>query len=107
MSRRANPKIVGGFVLAAIGFLVAAALVFGSFTFFEVTRKFVVFFEGSVDGLSQGSAVLFRGVPLGRVTDVGIRYDPSNRSFEIPVVIEVRPSVIARWSPLRKKLLKN
>jgi paraquat-inducible protein B len=103
MSRRANPKIVGGFVLAAIGLLVAAALVFGSFTFFEVTRKVVVFFEGTVDGLAQGSAVLFRGVPIGRVIDVGIRYDPQNRSFEIPVIIETRPSVIARWSPPAQK----
>lgn len=103
MSRRANPKIVGGFVLAAIGLLVAAALIFGSFTFFEVTRKAVLFFEGSVDGLTQGSAVLFRGVPLGKVIDVGIRYDPRNRSFEIPVVIEIRPSVIARWSPAAEK----
>jgi paraquat-inducible protein B len=99
MSRRANPKIVGGFVLTSIGALVAAALVFGSFTFFETTRKAVVFFEGSVNGLTQGSPVLFRGVPLGRVTDVGIRYDPRNGSFEIPVVVEMRPSVIARWSP--------
>jgi paraquat-inducible protein B len=99
MSRRANPKIVGGFVVAAIGLLVAAALVFGSFTFFEVTRRYVVFFEGSVDGLTQGSAVLFRGVPLGRVIDVGIRYNPQDRSFEIPVIVEIRPSVIARWSP--------
>src|SRR5712691_68309 len=99
MSRRANPKLVGGFVLAAIALLVAAALVFGSFTFFEVTRKFVVFFEGSVDGLQQGSAVLFRGVPLGKVVDVGIRYDPADKSFEIPVIIEIRPGVIARWSP--------
>ena len=103
MSRRANPKIVGGFVLAAIGLLVTAALVFGSFTFFEVTRKAVVFFEGSVDGLTQGSAVLFRGVPLGRVIDVGIRYDQQNSSFEIPVIIEIRPSVIARWSPSAQK----
>ena len=55
MSRRANPKIVGGFVLAAIALLVAGALVFGSFTFFEATRRIVVFFEGSVDGLTQGS----------------------------------------------------
>lgn len=103
MSRRANPKIVGGFVLASIGLLVTAALVFGSFTFLEVTRKAVVFFEGSVDGLSQGSAVLFRGVPLGRVIDVGIRYDPQDQSFEIPVIIEIRPNVIARWSPAGQK----
>jgi len=101
MSRRANPKIVGGFVLIAIALLVAAALVFGSFTFFETTRKFVVFFEGSVDGLQQGSAVLFRGVPLGRVIDVGIRYDPEDSTFEIPVIIEIRPAVIARYSPPR------
>src|ERR1700730_11413028 len=99
MSRRANPKLVGGFVLAAIALLVAAALVFGSFTFFETTRKFVVFFEGSVDGLAAGSGVLFRGVPLGSVVDVGIRYDPTDRSFEIPVIIEIRPGVIARYSP--------
>jgi paraquat-inducible protein B len=99
MSRRANPKLVGAFVLTAIAFLVAAALVFGSFTFFETTRKFVVFFQGSVDGLTQGSAVLFRGVPLGRVLDVGIRYDPADSTFEIPVIIEIRPGVIARFSP--------
>ena len=99
MSQRANPKLVGGFVLTAIALLVATALVFGSFTFFETTRKFVVFFEGSVDGLAAGSAVLFRGVPLGRVVDVGIRYDPTDRSFKIPVIIEIRPGVIARYSP--------
>jgi paraquat-inducible protein B len=99
MSRRANPKLVGAFVLTAIALLVAAALVFGSFTFFEVTRKAVVFFQGSVDGLTQGSAVLFRGVPLGKVVDVGIRYDPQNSTFEIPVIIEIRPSVIGRYSP--------
>ena len=99
MSRRANPKLVGGFVLAAIGLAVAAALVFGSFTVFERTRKFVVFFQGTVDGLAQGSRVLFRGVPVGTVVDIGIRYDPRDSSFAIPVIIEVRPGVIAKYSP--------
>jgi len=98
-SRRANPKLIGGFVIAAIGLLVAAVLVFGSFTFFQPTRRFVVFFEGSVDGLKVGSAVLFRGVPLGQVEDVGIRYDPTDKSFEIPVIIQIRPGVIAKYSP--------
>ena len=99
MSRRANPKIVGGFVLAAIALLVGGALVFGSFSFFEVTRTAVVFFAGSVDGLTQGSAVLFRGVPIGRVVDVGIRYDPQTNTLAIPVIIEIRPGVIAKYSP--------
>jgi paraquat-inducible protein B len=99
MSRRANPKLVGGFVLAAIGLVVAAALVFGSLSLFEPTRKFVLFFQGTADGLAEGSQVLFRGVPLGKVVDVGIRYDPTNQSFEIPVIIEIRPGVIAKYSP--------
>jgi paraquat-inducible protein B len=78
---------------------VAAALVFGGFTVFEPTRKFVVFFQGTVDGLAQGSQVLFRGVPVGKVVDIGIRYDPRDSSFSIPVIIEIRPGVIAKYSP--------
>ena len=34
-SRRANPRLIGGFVIGRIGLLVAAALVFGSFTWAE------------------------------------------------------------------------
>jgi paraquat-inducible protein B len=98
-SRRANPRLIGGFVIGGIGLLVAAALVFGSFTFFETTRRFVVFLEGSVDGLTVGSPVLFRGVPLGQVVEVGIRYDPTQKLFEIPVIIQIRPNVIKKYSP--------
>jgi len=97
-SRRANPRLIGGFVIGGIGLLVAAALVFGSFTFFETTRRFVVFLEGSVDGLTVGSAVLFRGVPLGQVVEIGIRYDPTQKLFEIPVIIQIRPDVIQKYS---------
>ncbi len=98
-SRRANPKLIGGFVIAGIGLVVAATLIFGSFTFFQPTNRFVVFFQGTVDGLKVGSAVLFRGVPLGQVEEVGIRYDPTDKSFEIPVIIRIRPGVIAKYSP--------
>jgi paraquat-inducible protein B len=31
--------------------------------------------------------------------DVGIRYDPRDSSFAIPVIIEIRPAVIAKYSP--------
>jgi len=98
-SRRANPRLIGGFVIGGIGLLVAAALVFGRFTFFETTQRFVVFLEGSVDGLTVGSPVLFRGVPLGQVVEVGVRYDPADKSFEIPVIIQIRPDVIQKYSP--------
>ena len=57
-SRRANPKLIGGFVIAGIGLVVAATLIFGSFTFFQPTDQFVVFFQGTVDGLNSRFACL-------------------------------------------------
>jgi paraquat-inducible protein B len=38
-------------------------------------------------------------VPLGQVVEVGIRYDPARKSFEIPVIIQIRPDVIEKYSP--------
>jgi paraquat-inducible protein B len=96
MSRRANPKLIGGFVVGAIVLMVIAALVFGIFTFFQNTRRLVVFFEGSVEGLNIGSPVLFRGVPIGKVTQVTIRYNAEKNDLSIPVIIEVNPGVIER-----------
>ena len=99
MSRRANPKLIGGFVIGAIALMIAAALVFGTFTFFQNTRRFVVFFEGSVEGLTVGSPVLFRGVPIGQVTQVTIRYNREKNDLSIPVIVEINSGVIEGWDP--------
>ena len=99
MSRRASPKLIGGFVIGAIALMVVAALVFGTFTFFQNTRRFVVFFEGSVEGLTVGSPVLFRGVPIGTVTQVTIRYNREKNDLSIPVIVEINSGVIEGWDP--------
>lgn len=99
MSRRANPKLIGGFVIGAVALMVVAALVFGTFTFFQNTRRFVVFFEGSVEGLTVGSPVLFRGVPIGTVTQVTIRYNREKNDLSIPVIVEINSGVIEGWDP--------
>ena len=38
-------------------------------------------------------------MPLGQVVEIGIRYDPARKSFEIPVIIQIRPDVIEKYSP--------
>jgi len=60
------------------------------------TRKFrfVVFFDGSVRGLSVGAPVEFKGIQVGLVTDVRLEFDSSNASFRIPVIIEIEPERI-------------
>jgi phospholipid/cholesterol/gamma-HCH transport system substrate-binding protein len=55
----------------------------------EETVPYVVVFDESVSGLFPGSDVRYRGVPVGRVTEIKVM--PNNR---IQVRIAIRPSVI-------------
>jgi paraquat-inducible protein B len=103
MSKKADPKVIGAFVVGAI-FLVAAGLVvFGSGKFFEQTRPVVVFFEGSVGGLNVGAPVNFRGVRVGSVTDIRVVYDAKGDRLVIPVFIEFEPERIQGLTPDRQK----
>ena len=84
MSKPANKRLIGIFVLGAISLLVIAIVVLGSGKLFTKTFKAVCFFEGSVGGLSVGAAVVFNGVRIGDVTDVVLRYDTRDLSATIP-----------------------
>jgi len=70
VSRRANPTLIGGFVLGGAVLAVIAVVVFGSGRFFSDTATFISFFDGSVNGLDAGSPVRFRGIDVGSVRDV-------------------------------------
>jgi len=52
---------------------------------------YVVYFPGSVHGLVPGTAVQMKGVPVGRVRDVRLRYVPQTATLETPVTIEIDP----------------
>jgi len=70
VSRRANPALIGSFVLGGAVLAVIAVVVFGSGQFFRETHTFISFFDGSVSGLDVGSAVRFRGIEVGAVEDI-------------------------------------
>lgn len=89
MSKPANKTMIGIFVVAAIGLIVAAIVLLGSGKFFTDKPKFVMYFEGSVKGLSVGSPVVFRGVKIGSVTEIGMRFNPTDLSVLIPVYVEL------------------
>ncbi|HEX2255060.1 MAG TPA: MlaD family protein [Thermoanaerobaculia bacterium] len=50
-----------------------------------------VSFSGSVSGLAAGTPVEMRGVPVGRVRDVRLRYVPASASLETPVTLVLDP----------------
>jgi paraquat-inducible protein B len=57
-------------------------------TYTEKTR-WLLYFDGSVRGLTVGSPVEFRGIPIGQVLDINMEYDAKDRTFRIPVLIEI------------------
>lgn len=54
-------------------------------------ERYLLAFEQSVEGLSTGSPVVFRGIKVGEVVDVSLRFDRDALEFSVPVLIEVHP----------------
>ncbi|PLX96491.1 MAG: hypothetical protein C0622_14960 [Desulfuromonas sp.] len=92
--KRIDPRIIGAFVLGAIILSVSGLIFFGPGGLLTETRKYVIYFSGSVKGLNVGSPVRFRGVKIGQVKDINVRIQPSEYTFNIPVFIEIEPSRI-------------
>jgi paraquat-inducible protein B len=55
------------------------------------TVAWLLRFDQSVRGLRVGAPVEFRGIDVGRVTDVRLELDPQTASFRVPVLIEIEP----------------
>ncbi|MEK6373995.1 MAG: MlaD family protein [Acidobacteriota bacterium] len=52
---------------------------------------YLTYFPGSVSGLMPGTPVQMKGVQIGRVRDVRLRYRRDTASLETPVMLEVDP----------------
>jgi paraquat-inducible protein B len=74
MSTRVNSAAIGAFVVGAIALLLVALLVWGGTGLFHRKLTYVMFFDSSVTGLNKGAPVLARGVKVGEVTDVRLRW---------------------------------
>lgn len=58
--------------------------------------KFVAYFGGSVRGLAVGAEVELRGIKIGQVTDVRLRYDAKSDQVVVPVSFTVQPDRISQ-----------
>jgi paraquat-inducible protein B len=59
----------------------------------EITlwKRFLLYFDGTVRGLTPDAPVEFRGITLGKVVSVDLEFDVESEKFVIPVVIELEP----------------
>ena len=89
MSQKASLSAIGLFVIIGLALVVITALYFGGTKVFRQKDKSVAFFPGSVTGIRVGSAVEFRGVKVGEVTDIKILYNPKERRIDVAVFYDV------------------
>lgn len=89
-----NPKLIGVFVIGGITLLVTALVLFSSQDLFTPKRKFVAYFQQSVNGLHVGAPVRFRGIPVGKVIDINGIYTPETGNMIPRVTLEVRPETL-------------
>ncbi len=77
-------------------------------------RRFLLYFDGSVRGLSPGASVEFRGIQIGEVVDVKLQLNVMSQEFQIPVLIDLEPERVAptgqippEWAKLSKVERQN
>jgi paraquat-inducible protein B len=62
---------------------------------YSVRRKWMVYFDQSVRGLSPGAPVEIYGIKIGEVTDIDLIYDEKIKDLRVPVVLSIEPERIA------------
>lgn len=90
----ANAKLIGAFVIGGLVLLVSALALFSSRDLFVTKRVFVAYFQQSVNGLSVGAPVRFRGIPVGEVLDIQGVYDPETGRMIPRLIMEFHPEVL-------------
>ncbi len=91
---------VGAFVLGGLSLLALGFIVLGGGRLFSNDLQYVLYFDGSVSGLSTGAPVVFRGVPMGSVTRINLVANTKDSNVTIPVYIRIdeQSFVLARGS---------
>lgn len=89
MSPKTYKTLVGAFVLGGIALFTAGMILLGSGKIFKHTLKYTMYFDGSVSGLSVGAPIVFRGVPMGSVTQISLVTSPRESSISIPVTVSI------------------
>ncbi len=80
---------VGAFVVGGIVLFTLGIILLGGGRLFSNDVEYVLYFDGSVSGLSMGAPVVFRGVPMGSVTQISLVANARDSNVTIPVTIRI------------------
>jgi len=95
VSKKANPTLIGAFVVGAFVLVIGAVTIIGSGRLFRKSYEFVLYFEGSVSGLREGAPVKYKGVEIGSITKILLQLDEGAEVNRIPVIINLDANKIS------------
>ena len=97
MRRSANMTLIGAFVVGGILLIIAAVVLLGAGSFTGAKPTAIAYFDDSVSGLDIGAPVKFRGVSIGKVSQVLLRTtNQAPTDYSVPVVMEFAPDLLTR-----------
>ena len=77
--------------------IIAAVVLLGAGSFTGAKPEAIAYFDDSVSGLDIGAPVKFRGVTIGKVSQVLLRTSGQSASDNaVPVVLEFAPDLLTR-----------
>jgi len=94
MKIRANPTLIGAFVVSALALGALAIILFGGKGFWQKHDKIIMYFSDSVTGLNTGAPVNVRGVKIGTVRQINIIFNTETGDFRVPVIADLEPGSI-------------
>ncbi len=92
--KKANPKLIGAFVIGGLVLIVTALVLLSSQDLFTPKRFFVAYFNQSVNGLNVGAPIRFRGIPVGEVLQIDGVYNPDTGNMIPRLTLEFHPETM-------------
>jgi len=98
MSKRISTTSIGLFIVVGVALGVIGLLLFSSSKLFSRTKEVIAYFDNSLNGLDEGAPVKFRGVTIGSVKRVMIRFNQHPEDHALPVILELEEKLVReRW----------
>ena len=94
MSKKANTTSIGLFIVTGLALGVIGLLLFSSLKTFSKTLDVIVYFNDSLNGLREGAPVKFRGVTIGSVKRVMVRFNQAPDDFALPAICAIEEKLV-------------
>src|SRR5262245_16883803 len=94
MSQKINTTSIGLFIVTGVALGVVGLLLFSSSKMFSKTHNLIVYFNESLNGLREGAPVKYRGVTVGSVKRVMVRFNQATNDHAMPVILEIEDKLV-------------